>query len=398
MDCMKEKKYLEVLKFKLYPTKEEQKALDNEFHFYSRYKNALLKEIKDKKASSLFALKENDYNDIIDKFWRKVKRRKFDYSKYYSYDHFAFAKTNVMNSIIYKNKEGIKKYPIDRVTIKIKNTNIAILYGKLTFKNYRIKMKPNRDIVDKIDFITITRTNGKYYLSVARFLDVIPLAKTHVACGIDVGFDSFITLYDSNDETFKINFDNPKIDTLISKANFYKRVLVNIELKNKNYLKSKNYFKVLHKLENTYERISSIRSYFFNDLASRLVKEYDLIIIEDINLEALYRVKTSKLNLQKFSFGTFFKVLEEKAHKYDKKVYRARRTYMSSQICSECGEIHHEMKDYHIRTFECSCGYKVDRDVNAARNLLYYGLRLIRNKNITKLENKTAARMKERTY
>lgn len=398
MDCMNEKKYLEVLKFRLYPTKTEKEALDKEFHFYSRYKNALLKEIETKKTSSLFPLKESDYEEIIDNFWRKIKRRKFNYSLYYSYDHFAFAKTNVMNSIIYKNKDGIKKYPIDRVTIKIKNSNTAILYGKLSFKNFRIKMKPFRDIVDKIDFITITRTNGRYFLSVARILDVIPLAKTHVACGIDIGFDTYMTLYDSNDEVIKVNFDNPKIDKLISRANYYKRILMNIEEKNKLYLKSNNYKKTLKKLEFTYEKISSIRSYFFNDLATRIVKNYDLIIIEDINLESLYKVKTSKLNLQKFSFGTFFKVLEEKAHKYDKKVYRARRTFMSSQICSECGEIHHEMKDYHLRTFECSCGYKVDRDINAARNLLYYGLILVRHKNITKLENKTAARMKAGTY
>ncbi len=395
MDCMN-KKYLEVLKFRMYPTKEEKRALDKELHFYERYKRALIKEIEEKRTASLFPLKEKDYEEIIDKYWRKVKRRKFDYSKYFSYDHFCFAKTNVLNSYIYKNKEGIKKYPIDRVTIKIKSDETSILYGRLTFKEFRIKLKPNRDIVDKIDFINITRTNGKYFLSLARFLEVIPLEKTHLACGIDVGFDTYITLYDSNDEVMKINFENKKIDYLISKANYYKRVLTNIEKQNKEYIKSKNYYKVLHKLEATYDRISSIRSYFFNDLAVKIVKRYDLIIIEDINLEALYKVKTSKLNLQKFSFGAFFKVLEEKAQKYDKKVYRARRTFMSSQICSECGVIHHEMKDFHIRTFECECGYKADRDENAARNLLYYGLRLVRYKNISKFENKTAAREKER--
>lgn len=312
MDCMN-KKYLEVLKFRMYPTKEEKRALDKELHFYERYKRSLIKEIEEKRTASLFPLTDKDYETIIDKYRRKVKRRKFDYSQYFSYDLFSFAKANVLNSYIYKNKDGIKKYPIDRVTIKIKNETIALLYGRLTFKEFRIKLKPYIDIVDKIDFINITRTKGKYFLSVARFLDVIPLEKTNVACGIDVGFDTYITLYDSNDEVRKVNFDNKKIDYLISKANYYKRVLVNIESKNKAYLKSKNYYKVLHKLENTYERISSIRSYFFNDLAVKIVKEYDVIIIEDINLEALYKVKTSKLNLQKFSFGTFFKVLEEKA-------------------------------------------------------------------------------------
>ena len=66
MDCM-DKKYLEVLKFRMYPTKEEKQALDREFHFYERYKRSLIKEIEEKRTSSLFPLKEKDYEEIIDK-------------------------------------------------------------------------------------------------------------------------------------------------------------------------------------------------------------------------------------------------------------------------------------------------------------------------------------------
>lgn len=379
---MANKKYLEVLKFRIYPTKVQKNILDNEIKFYLRYRTALFREIKNKQCESLLKISESELSEICDNFAKRINKTKFDHMKYFYSNHFDYAKENVIKALTYKKKENIKRYDTDRVTIKISDPSCYIMCGYFYFKNiYKIKIKPKVDLLESVSFINLTRTNGKYYISVARFLDVIKVPKSYKACGIDIGFKTYMTVYDSDDEISKVVFENFTIDRLISKANFYKRTLSHIESVNSDYKKSKNYKKILIKLENTYERISNIRSYFFNDIATKLVLKYDVITIEHLEFEDLYKKRESKLNLQKYSFGSFFKVLEEKAKKYNKRVIRADRFFMSSQICSECGVINHEMKNYYKRDFECECGFKIDRDVNAAKNLLYYGLRYIRKNN-----------------
>lgn len=378
--------YLEILKFKMYPNKKQKYILDDEIHFYSRYKNALFNEISKKQSESLFKFNKEDYELIIDNFYKNVRKSKFNFNKYFYYDHFLYAKENVLKSLTYERKQNIKTYPIDRTTIKIKNSSICILYNSLNIKGEMIKIRPKIEILTDIDFINITRNNGDYFLTVALKRNITPLPKTHLACGIDVGFDKYLTIYSSDDETYKIEFKNDKLDKLISKASFYKKVLINIEEKNIHYINSHNYKKTLIKLEKTYQKISNIRGTFFNKTVLEIVRKFDVITIESLPIESLYKVRSSKLHLQKNSFGTFFKILEEKAKKFGKYLIKADRFFMSSQICSECGLIHNEMKDYHLREFKCECGYCCDRDTNAARNLMYYGLKKIRVDNLTLLK------------
>lgn len=388
---MLENKYLEILKFRIYPTKEQVAYLKKELNFYKKYYAALNSYIKSKQVSSLYKFSYKEVASFCDEFRKAVRKKKFDFSKYYCDCHFSFAKENILKKYFFRKKENIKKYLVDKVTVKISDPSCFIMNGYFYLKNIpKFKIRPKVDNLGEISFVNITKKNEKYYLTVVRSLMTKNINKTNKACGIDIGFKDYATIYDSDDKVFKINFENKKVDTLISKASFYKKTLVNIENKNSNYAKSKNYKRILLKLERVYERISNIQARFFNELALNLVFTYDLITIEDLDFETLFRKRESKLNLQKNSFGKFFKILEEKAHKYKKIVLRANRTFMSSQICSACGTIHHEMKDYSIRTFKCECGYVADRDVNAAKNLMNYGVRQLRIQaiNASEINNK----------
>lgn len=394
---MLENKYLEFLKFRIYPTKEQICYLKKEFNFYLRYYNALRSYVKNKQSCTLYNLSYKEISLLCDEFRKKVRTSKFDFSKYYSDCHFSFAKENLLKSLFFKKKENIKKYLVNKITIKIADPSCFIMNDYFYLKNIpKFKIRPKIDNLGEISFVNITRKNEKFYLTVVRSLFSRNIMKSNKACGIDIGFKDYATIYDSDDKVFKISFKNAKLDRLISQASFYKKIIINIEQKNNNYIHSKNYHKILIKLENVYEKISNIQSKFFNDLAINLVFSYDLITIENIDFETLFRKRESKLNLQKNSFGKFFKILEEKARKYRKTVIRAKRTFMSSQICSECGIIHHEMKDYSIRNLKCECGFLIDRDVNAARNLLNYGIKEIRKRKIDSLnkENKENTEIK----
>lgn len=387
------KKYLDIIKFRLYPTKEEKALLDKELNFYKRYFNALKNEVETKKKETLFEPTREEISRICDDFRNKIRATGYDFSKYLYLNHFSNAKENVIRSYIYRKKKNIKKYQIDRVSIKINDPGCYVMYGKFFFKyNHKIKLRPQVEMLEGVSSLSITRTNGKYYLSVVRKLDCIDALKTNKACGIDVGFKDYMTIYDSTDHVETINFDNLKVNKLISKSAYYKKVLLNIEIKNKNYMTSNNYKKVLNKLERCYEKIKTIRAHFFNEIATRIVTNYDLITVEGLEFESLFRKRESKLNLSKNSFGSFFKVLEEKAYRYGKKVIRADRFFESSQICSECGLINHKMKDTSLREFSCECGFKAGRDENAAKNLMYYGIREIRKQNLNSVKKKEKER------
>lgn len=391
---MYEKRYFDIRKFKLYPRNNEVKLINKEFKFYQRYFLALEKYV----SSNIDGRKitKKTIVDLCNEFSNKVKKLNFDYTKYFANDHFLFAKENLLKKLLFRKKENIKKYiPIKR-TIKLSGYGCFIMNDYFYLKNVpKIKIRPKLEMYGDFTFITITKIHKDFFLTIVKSVKAIDFPKTGVACGIDIGFKEYTTIYDSNDDVTKIDFKNDKLDTLVSKANFYKKVLVNIENKNINYKKSKNYIKILSKLEKVYRKISNIQANFYSRITNLIVKKYDLITIESINLESLYKVRTSKINLQRRSFGKFFKVLEDKCKKYNKKLIKADQLFMSSQICSSCGVVHHEMKDYTLRRFKCECGYEADRDENAAKNLMYYGIRFVRYKNVSLEKGKNEGEMYE---
>jgi len=78
-------------------------------------------------------------------------------------------------------------------------------------------------------------------------------------------------------------------------------------------------------------------------------------------------------------YGMFLSMLEYKLSDRGKYFVKVDKWYPSSQICHNCGKIHHEMKDLKIRIMSCNCGYHMDRDKNAALNILEEGLRILKD-------------------
>ena len=230
-----------------------------------------------------------------------------------------------------------------------------------------IKCRVHREIKGKIGKVTITKTSsGKYFASVYTEEEyVTPLEKTNKSVGVDLGLKDFLTTSDG--EKFKNNRYTKKYERRLATAQKH------LSRKKKG---SRGFEKQRLKVARLYEKISNRRADYLHKCAISLIRKYDIICVEDLNVTGM--VKNHKLakSISDASWGSFIAMLTYKAEWNDKRVVKIDRFYPSSQICNVCGNRHGQTKDLSVREWECpSCHTHHDRDVNAAINILRVGLK-----------------------
>lgn len=370
--------YLTTKEYRLYPTKEQKKVLDREFAFFLKYKKALFKKALEHERETGTLLTFKTARTFGEAFKDKMLSTKHDFSKYEYLDHFNYG-TEVLSSNRLHKKEKKNdvcfKNPlfqeVNKRTIKLTNCKFDEKHFLLK-DNCAIRIRPNYDNETRFHFYNISYENGEYKMVGVTFKRPVHIAKSKKACGIDMGFKNFLTIYDSNDECQVINLDCKKIDKLVKGAVEVRRILKhNLEKNGHNY-KSKNAIKLATRLRELDKRIDRIRTYQYNQLAKLIVFNYDFIAMEDLNsIEYSENIKFRTMAF-KYSYGSFKKIIQNQAKKYNKCVYFCNRYFPSSQICSECGELHKDMDDFtnYKDRMVCNCGNNMDRDANAARNLM----------------------------
>lgn len=215
---------------------------------------------------------------------------------------------------------------------------------------------------------TVRKTpTGKYFVSVCCKVDIQPLPATGSVIGLDVGIKTFAS--DSNGNCQP----NPK--TLQKTLIKLKREQRKLSRKQKD---SKNREKQRQRLAKQHENVVNQRTDFLHKYSTALVKENQIICVEDLNIKGMVRNHKLAQCITDASWGEFYRLLEYKAAWYGRTLIRVPTFYPSSQTCSSCGYKNPEVKNLAVRNWICPiCGAVHDRDKNAADNILMKGLSML---------------------
>jgi putative transposase len=228
----------------------------------------------------------------------------------------------------------------------------------------KIYFKKHREIQGKIKTVTIkkTPTNKWFVYFVTDYVKKTEIKKTNKNIGIDVGIENFATFSNGN------NIENPRFFQEEQKE------LAKIQRKIENDKKQNKKIKWKDKKRRAriYERINNKRKEFAHKESIKIIKNYDIICIEDIKINKLIQKRWCSKQICDTSWGMFFDILTHKAESADKKIIKVNPAY-TSQTCNKCGtRTVHELKD---RIFNCSkCNNSENRDLNAAKNILRLGI------------------------
>ena len=210
----------------------------------------------------------------------------------------------------------------------------------------------------KILSATITEKAGRWFVSLQveqEILDPTPRL-THVV-GVDVGIKSLAVTSDGE------VFENPK--ALRTAEARLRRLQKSVSRKTKG---SSNRKKAVVKAARLHHRIGNVRKDAMHKASSAIVKSASVIVLESLNVSGMLQNRKLSKALQDASLAELHRQLEYKARWQGVTVLKADRFFPSSKACSGCGLVKQDLA-LGDRTYECACGLRVDRDLNAAINL-----------------------------
>ena len=251
----------------------------------------------------------------------------------------------------FKGKDRYDSFGIGRATVRGNHVYIPKL-GAVKFHRYR-------ELKGTIREITLRKKNGKWFVCISCELgEAPPKIPVSKAVGIDLGLTKFAVLSDGS------SIDNPRY----FKAG--EEVLAKRQqklAKKKGGSSSRHRAKIL--VGKAHEHIHNQRLDFARKLASELYCRFDFVAYEDLKIKSMVHGFLSK-SIHDASWRIFINALKDKAENAGRWAVPV-NPRNTSQICSNCGVL--VPKELFDRIHRCSCGLVLDRDINAAKNILMLG-------------------------
>lgn len=221
----------------------------------------------------------------------------------------------------------------------------------------RVAVRWHRELPEGVKTVRITRRAGKWYACFACEVEDEALPQTGEAVGLDVGISHLLA---TSDGEF---VENPRWYRAGQKD--LRRVQRSVARKKKG---GRNRRKTVLQLQRHHERVKNRRQDFLNKVAHRLISRYDVIVLEDLRIKNMVRNKHLSKSILDAGWNYLTQRLEGKAEGAGRRVEFVPAAY-TSKTCSRCGAVFENLT-LSVRWVECACGLSLDRDTNAAINIL----------------------------